>query len=64
MLSPKFWALVKKDGFMRTYTRMHAASRHSHYAGGNHAAVKCVGQDEFGNKYYEDWDVDRNDKKF
>jgi NADH:ubiquinone oxidoreductase subunit len=66
MLTPKFWKLVKKEGiiyfittigFMQTYLRNHRASRSSHYAGGTTGPVECVGQDEFGNRYYEDFDV-------
>ena len=56
-MTPKFWKLVKKDGFLRTYIRPHQTSRHPHYAGGHAGTVKCVGQDEFGNRYYEDFDV-------
>lgn len=50
---------MKKDGFLRTYIRNHQTSRHAQYAGGHAGAVKCVGQDEFGNRYYEDFDVCR-----
>jgi len=62
MLTPKFWKLVKKEGFLRTYIREHQTSRHAHYAGGHVGVVRCVGQDEFGNKYYEDFDVSRKKK--
>lgn len=65
MLSPKFWTLVKRQGiifdvplgFMQTYIKMHRTSRSSHYAGGYYGPIKPVGQDDFGNKYYEDFDT-------
>ncbi len=63
MMTPKFWRLVKKDGFLRTYIRPHQGSRHAHYAGGHAGAVKMVGQDEFGNKYFEDFEISRNIRK-
>ena len=59
MLTPKFIKLVKKDGFMRTWQRGHKAIRNTQLLGGHADAVKCVGQDQFGNRYYEDFDVDR-----
>jgi len=58
MLSPKFIKLVRKDGLMRTWMRGHKAIRETQYTGGHGDAVKCVGQDQFGNRYYEDFDVD------
>jgi hypothetical protein len=42
---------------MKTYLRGHTTRRHSMYIGGLDEAVKCQGMDEFGNKYYEDFDV-------
>lgn len=50
---------MQKEGFIRTYIRPHQNTNHSHHAGGHHGAIKCVGTDEFGNKYYEDWTVGR-----
>ena len=56
MIGPKFWKLMKRDGFMMTYLRGHKAMRNTHNLGGNLDPVKCRGMDEFGNKYYEDLD--------
>lgn len=45
MMTPKFWKHLKHHGFLKTYTRGHAASRHSHMIGGNRTDtyVKCKG---------------------
>ena len=59
MMSNKFITLVRKDGLMKTWQRGHKAVRDTQQTGGLVDAVKCVGQDQFGNKYYEDFDVDR-----
>jgi len=59
MLTPKFWKLVKRDGFLRTYIRGHKTIRNDQYLGGHEDATKCVGQDQFGNRYFEDFGVDR-----
>lgn len=58
-LSPKFIKLVKKDGIIKTLQRGHKAIRDTQQTGGLVDAVKCVGQDQFGNKYYQDFEVDR-----
>jgi hypothetical protein len=58
LLTPKFWRLVKKDGLLQTYVRGHKTRRAAHDVGGRLGPVKCVGMDNFGNKYYEDFDVD------
>ena len=58
MLTPKFWTLVRRDGFIRTYIRGHKTLRNDQYIGGHEGPVKCVGQDEFGNRYFEDFAVD------
>ncbi|CAD8172191.1 unnamed protein product [Paramecium octaurelia] len=64
MLTPKFWTLVRREGFWQTYIRMHRAqSRSSHYAGGQNGPIQCVGQDQFGNKYYEDFDVTHRNQR-
>lgn len=45
--------------------RNHRASRNSHYAGGTYGPLKCVGADQFGNRYYEDFDTDhRNHRRW
>ena len=58
MMTTKYWKLIKTDGFWRTYQKGHKAVRATANQGGHSGAVKCVGQDNFGNKYYEDWSVD------
>jgi len=63
MLSPKFWKSIKKEGFVYTYIRGHRAVKHSQDIGGRHGLVKCVGQDQFGNKYYEDFDTDHRNQR-
>lgn len=61
MLTPKFWIHLRREGFVKTWTRGHKASRHAHYIAGNRTDgySKQVGEDDFGNRYYEDFDVDR-----
>ncbi len=49
-MQKKFWVLLKKDGLLKTYTRGHSASRHSHYVGGLDEAIAPVGMDQYGNK--------------
>lgn len=48
---------------MQTYLRNHRVSRSSHMAGGTHVPVKPVGQDQFGNKYYEDFDASHRNQR-
>ena len=60
VFTKKFWKLVKKDGFLQTYTRGHKAIMHAHSVGGYGDNAKYVGRDQFGNKYYEDFDAYRN----
>lgn len=59
-MSPKFWKNVHRDGLMRTYMRMFQTVRDDAHSFGHLDNVKCVGIDEFGNKYYEDFGVDRS----
>ena len=63
MLTSKFFKLVRKDGFLRTYLRGHKTIRNDQYLGGHIDAVKCVGQDHYGNRYFEDFGVDRKLKR-
>lgn len=68
-MQKKFWVLLKKDGFLKTYTRGHSSSRHSHYVGGLDEAIKPTGMDQFGNKYlnltryYEDFNVNHRNQR-
>ena len=65
MLTPKFWKLIKRDGFLWTYLRGHKQTRNDQYIGGHEGALKPVGEDEYGNKYYEDFAVDhRNNIRY
>jgi NADH:ubiquinone oxidoreductase subunit len=66
MLTAKFWKQVKDYGLLNTYRRGHKTGRNAHYMAGyrSDTYVKCVGQDQFGNTYYEDFDVSRKKKKF
>ena len=43
-----------------TYTRGHKAPMNTHTVGGNSERARYVGIDQFGNKYYEDFDALRN----
>ncbi len=60
ILTPKFWKLVQRDGFLHTYIRPFKNIRDDQYAGGHEGPVKCVGQDDLGNRYFEDFAVDRS----
>eukprot|EP01017_Pseudomicrothorax_dubius_P015862 TRINITY_DN1810_c0_g1_i2.p1 TRINITY_DN1810_c0_g1~~TRINITY_DN1810_c0_g1_i2.p1 ORF type:complete len:213 (-),score=55.38 TRINITY_DN1810_c0_g1_i2:103-741(-) len=62
-LTPKFWKLYARDGFIKTYVRGHRAVRHSQYIGGHNEALEPVGQDQYGNKYYEDFDVNHRNQR-
>mmetsp|Transcript_26628 Transcript_26628/g.23596 ORF Transcript_26628/g.23596 Transcript_26628/m.23596 type:complete len:190 (+) Transcript_26628:49-618(+) len=63
MLGPKFFKHVKKEGLLRTYIRGHQAIKNDHDLTGRLGSVKCVGQDQFGNKYYEDFDVELSNSR-
>ena len=56
----KFWQSVKRDGWLLTYTRGHKAVMNTHMIAGNQHRAKMVGMDQYGNKYYEDFDAIRN----
>lgn len=55
MLGPKFWTLYRKEGLMRTFLRA-KPYKYSHEKAGWNEVVRLVGTDEFGNRYYEDFD--------
>ena len=63
ILTPKFWRLVKRDGFMHTYVRNLKAFRGDQYSGGHEGPVQSVGMDEFGNRYFEDFSVDAKNNR-
>lgn len=41
------------------YTRGHKAVMNTHTVGGNSARTQYKGMDQYGNKYYEDFDAVR-----
>lgn len=55
---------MKVDGALLTYTRGHRAVMNTHNVGGNSERTKFVGMDQFGNRYYEDFDAVRNDQLY
>ena len=55
VLTPKFWKSVKVDGLLLTYQRGHKAVMNTHSVGGNSTRTKHIGMDQYGNKYYEDF---------
>lgn len=57
VFTPKFWKSLKVDGLIQTYQRGHKAVMNTHTVGGNTARTKYVGIDQYGNKYYEDFDL-------
>lgn len=59
MFTPRFWKSVKFDGLLMTYQRGHKAVMNSHSVGGNSEKTRYVGMDQYGNKYYEDFDAIR-----
>lgn len=62
VFTKKFWLSLRREGFLLTYTRGHKALMHAHSVGGYSDNAKYVGRDEFGNKYYEDFDAYRNNR--
>lgn len=48
---------MKTDGALLTYTRGHKAVMNHHSVGGNSERTKYVGMDQYGNKYYQDFDA-------
>lgn len=57
IFTPKFWKSFKADGIILTYQRGHKAVMNVHTVGGNTSRTKYAGMDEYGNKYYEDFDL-------
>ena len=55
MLGPKFWHIYRREGLVRTLLRA-KPYKYSHEKAGWKEVVRQVGSDEFGNKYYEDFD--------
>lgn len=55
LLGPKFWKIYRKEGLMRTLLRGKPYKHTHEKAGYEEEVVRCVGTDEFGNRYYEDF---------
>ena len=55
---------MKVDGALLTYTRGHKAVMNTHNVGGNSERTKYVGMDQYGNKYYEDFDAVRKNRLY
>ncbi len=55
MLGPKFWAIFRKEGLMRTLLRGKPYKNTHEKAGYMDETVRLVGRDDFGNRYYEDF---------
>ena len=55
MLGPKFWRLYRKEGLMRALLRGKPYRPTHEKAGFGDEVVPMVGMDEFGNRYYEDF---------
>ena len=53
----RFWKSIYTDGIILTYTRGHKAVMNNHTVGGNSEYTKYVGMDQYGNKYYQDFDA-------
>ena len=54
MLDKKVIKVFKKEGFIKAWQRGHKSLRKPQHDLGIGDAVRCVGQDYLGNKYYED----------
>ena len=55
LLGPKFWTIYRKEGIMRALLRGKPYKMTHEKAGYADEVVRLVGQDEFGNRYYEDF---------
>lgn len=55
LLSPKFWEIMRKEGVMRAVLRAKPYRTHPHEAAGYIDVAPCVGTDEYGNRFYEDF---------
>lgn len=55
LLGPKFPKIMRKEGLMRAILRGKPNKMHPHEKAGWDEAVRCVGIDEVGNRYYEDF---------
>ena len=65
MMGPKFWQLYRKEGLMRTLQRAKPQRLTHEKAGFGDELAVHVGTDEYGNRYYEDWNgKNKNQRRF
>ena len=65
MMGPKFTGLYRKEGFMRAILRGKPLRPTHEKAGFGDELADHVGTDEFGNRYYEDWNgKNKNQRRF
>ena len=65
MMGPKFWQIYRKDGLMKAILRGKPLRLTHEKAGFGDELAACVGKDEFGNRYYEDWNgKNKNQRRF
>ena len=65
MMGPKFWQLYRKEGLMRTVLRGKPYRPTHEKAGFGDELATLVGTDEYGNRYYEDWNgKNKNQRRF
>ena len=65
MMGPKFTQLYRKEGLMRAILRGKPLRPTHEKAGFGDELAVCVGTDEWGNRYYEDWNhKNKNQRRF
>ena len=65
MMGPKFWKLYRKEGLMRAVLRGKPYRPTHEKAGFGDELAPLVGVDEYGNRYYEDFNhKNKNQRRF
>ena len=65
MMGPKFWQLYRKEGLMRALLRGKPYRPTHEKAGFGDELATLVGTDEYGNRYYEDFNgKNKNQRRF
>ena len=65
MMGPKFWQLYRKEGLMRTLLRGKPYRPTHEKAGFGDELATLVGTDDYGNRYYEDFNgKNKNQRRF
>ena len=65
MMGPKFWQLYRKEGLMRTLLRGKPYRPTHEKAGFGDELATFVGKDDYGNRYYEDFNgKNKNQRRF